>query len=222
MFDAGMLKKQPTPHMSHPLAVKMHEIAPDPAVAAANIARQLNLGVSTVVFVDVTSADELRTGIAAMRLAANGGTRPADVGDAPARWGMSDTEYRQKADLWPLNPTGELVAWAIVESEEGLANVRDIAAVPGVGVLFPGAGTLRGLFTRNEGGERTFDEAGWEAAIQKVLAACKEFEVACGYPANANDIEMRMSQGFSVFIMNWGEAGFQAIDIGRAAAGRTQ
>jgi hypothetical protein len=29
-----------------------------------------------------------------------------------------------------------------------------------------------------------------------------------------------MKQGFSVFIMNWGEAGFRAIDLGRKAAGR--
>jgi hypothetical protein len=53
-----------------------------------------------------------------------------------------------------------------------------------------------------------------------VLAACKEFHVPCGYPANANDIEMRMQQGFSVFVMNWGEAGFKAIDIGRKIASR--
>ncbi len=26
----------------------------------------------------------------------------------------------------------------------------------------------------------------------------------CGYPANPNDIELRMEQGFSVFVVNWG------------------
>jgi len=30
-----------------------------------------------------------------------------------------------------------------------------------------------------------------------------------------------MQQGFSVFVMNWGEAGFKTIDIGRKLAGRT-
>jgi hypothetical protein len=29
-----------------------------------------------------------------------------------------------------------------------------------------------------------------------------------------------MKQGFSVFIINWGEPGFRAIEIGRKAAGR--
>jgi len=222
MAEAGVLRTDPAPRLSHPLVVKMHEIAPDPALAAANIARQLDLGVSTVVFVGVESAEELRTGVAAMRYAARGGTRPDRVGGAPAYWGITEEEYRARADVWPLNPQGELVAWAIVESHEGLANLREIAAVPGVAVLFPGAGTLRGVFTStDENGERALDAEGWEGAIQEVLAACKEFDRACGYPANASDIEMRMAEGFSVFIMGWGEAGFEAVGIGRAAAGRT-
>ena len=58
------------------------------------------------------------------------------------------------------------------------------------------------------------------AAIQKVLAACKEFGVPCGYPATAADIEKRIQQGFSVFIINWGEQGFRAVEIGRTATGR--
>ena len=134
---------------------------------------------------------------------------------------MSEKAYKDKADLWPLNPKGELVNFTIVESKAGLARVREIAAVKGIGVLFPGAGTLRGVFsTTDANGQRVFDEKGWEAAIQQVLAACKEFTVPCGYPATANDIEMRMHQGFSVFVMNWGDAGFKAVDVGRAAAGR--
>ena len=34
------------------------------------------------------------------------------------------------------------------------------------------------------------------------------------------DIQMRMKQGFSVFVMNWGDAGFKTIELGRAAAHR--
>ena len=99
--------------------------------------------------------------------------------------------------------------------------VREIAAVKGIGVLWPGAGTLRGLYTTTQpDGTRKLDEAAWEASIQKVLAACKEFNVPCGYPAGPNDIEMRKKQGFSVFVMNWGDAGFKAIEIGKKASGR--
>ncbi|MEO6238436.1 MAG: aldolase/citrate lyase family protein [Vicinamibacterales bacterium] len=200
----------------HPLSVKTPEIAVDPAKAIDNISRQLNVGVSTVVFVGVESADEVKLGLAAMRFKAKGGTRPDEVGTAPAYWGVSEKDYRDKADLWPLNRNGELTNWTIVESKAGLAKVREIAGVKGISVLFPGAGTLRGVFTTTDAaGKRTFDAEGWEAAIQQVLAACKEFNVQCGYPATENDIETRMKQGFSVFIMNWGEPGFRAIDIGR-------
>jgi 2-keto-3-deoxy-L-rhamnonate aldolase RhmA len=212
----------------HPLSVKTPEIvskkpeiATDPAKAIDNISRQLNLGVSTIVFVGVESADEVKQGLAAMRFKSKGGTRPEDVGTAPKYWGMSDQEYRDKADVWPLNPNGELTNWTIVESKAGLAKVREIAAVKGISVLFPGAGTLRGVFSTTDAeGKRTLDTEGWETAIQQVLAACKEFNVQCGYPATENDIETRMKQGFSVFIMNWGDAGFRAIDIGRRVAGR--
>ena len=218
MVDGGTLKAK---QLRLPLFVKMHEIAPDPALGSKNIGKQLNLGVAGIVFVDVKSAEEVKAGLAAMRFASKGGTRPDDVGNAPQVWGMSEKEYKEKADLWPLNPNGELVNFTIVESKEGLEKIREIAAVKGIGVLFPGAGTLRGVFsTTDAAGQRVLDEPAWEAAIQKVLAACKEFNVACGYPASATDIEKRIQQGFSVFVIGWGEQGFKAVDIGRKAVGR--
>jgi 2-keto-3-deoxy-L-rhamnonate aldolase RhmA len=218
MQTAGALSKSPL-RLTHPLIVKTPEL--DEPTIHADIATQLNLGVSGLMLPKAESAEQVQKAIAAMRLKANGGTRPDNVGTAPAFWGMSEADYKAKADVWPLNPNGELINWTIIESKEGLARVREIAAVKGVGVLWPGAGTLRGVFTTtNAAGERQFDEKGWEGAIQSVLAACKEFKVACGYPANANDIEMRLKQGFSVFVMQWGEAGFKAIDVGRKASNR--
>jgi len=219
--DAGALVKTPFVHFPHPLVVKAPKIAPDTATGVQNIGRELNLGVAGIMFVETESADEVRAGIAAMRFKSQGGTRADEVGMAPQVWGMSEQEYKKKADLWPINPDGELVNWTIVESKEGLAHVREIAQVKGIGVLWPGAGTLRGVFsTTNAAGERVLDQPAWENAIQTVLSACKEFHVPCGFPATPADIEMRMKQGFSVFVMNWGDAGFKAVDLGRAAAGR--
>ena len=213
---AGVLASR---RLTHPVIVKTPEL--DQPTIAADISTQLNLGVSGLMLPKAESAAEVQKAIAAMRFASKGGTRPDAVGNAPAFWGLSEAQYRVKADVWPLNPEGELINWTIIESKEGLAKVREIAAVKGVGVLWPGAGTLRGLFTTaTAAGERQFDEKGWEAAIQSVVAACKEFKVACGFPASANDIEMRMKQGFSVFVMQWGDAGFKAIQVGRAASGR--
>ena len=220
--DVSGSAKVPFFGLTRGIVVKTPKIADDPSKVVDNISRQLNVGASGVMFVEAESAEEVRQGLAAMRFTSKGGTRPDAVGMAPGVWGMSEQQYRQKADLWPLNPDGELINWTIVESKEGLAKVREIAAVKGIGVLWPGAGTLRGVFsTTNAAGERVVDTVAHENAIQQVLAACKEFHVPCGYPATAADIETRMKQGFSVFVMNWGDAGFKAVEAGRKAAGRT-
>jgi 2-keto-3-deoxy-L-rhamnonate aldolase RhmA len=220
MSDAGAVDKA-TKRQHHTLATKTHEIAENVPLAQERIAKQLNLGIATIVFVGVESADEVKAGLAAIRFKSKGGVRPDDVGSAPAFWGMSEKEYKDKADLWPLNPNGELLNFTIVESKAGLAKLDEIAAVKGIGVLFPGAGTLRQVFSQGEGADRKFDAAAWENAIQQVLAACKKYNVPCGYPANnSQEMEMRMKQGFSVFISGWGQAGFDAIETGKKLAGR--
>ncbi|MEO6879302.1 MAG: aldolase/citrate lyase family protein [Gemmatimonadaceae bacterium] len=215
------VRKTPFAHLAVPMIVKTHNVGENPTLAAERIGKQLNVGVVGIMFPGVESAAEVQAGLAAMRFKSHGGTRSDNVGDAPAAWGMSEKEYKQKADLWPLNPNGELVNWTIVESKEGLAHIREIAAVKGIGVLWPGAGTLRGVFSTTVDGKRVFDSAGWENAIQQVLSACKEFNVPCGFPSNEGDIEMRMKQGFSVFVMNWGEPGQRTVVLGRKIGGRT-
>lgn len=215
------LATKPYRHIAYPMIVKIHEIAPDPELAAKRIGEQLDLGVSGIMFVGVESPEEVKRGIAAMRYPSQGGTRADSVGSAAKYWGLSAKEYKKKADVWPLNPQGELINWVVIESKEGLKNVREIAAVEGIGVLWPGAGTLRRVFsTTDADGKRVVDEAAWEGAIQQVLSACKEFKVTCGIPTSPDQIEKRMSQGFSVFVMNWGDDGFKTIEVGRKAAGR--
>lgn len=226
MTDAGSVSTAASHRIAHPLYVKTPEIAADPKAAAERIAKQLNAGAMGIVFVGVESADEVKQGLAMMRLKSNGGMRPDDIGNAAALWGVSEKEYREKADVWPLNPKGELVNFTIVESKEGLAHVREIAAVKGIGVLFPGAGTLGGVFsspdpTDSTGRRRIRDNVAWENSIQQVLSACKEFNVPCGYPANDSTMmQQRMKEGFTVFITGWGDTGFKAVEFGRRNSGR--
>ena len=47
-----------------------------------------------------------------------------------------------------------------------------------------------------------------------------ELSVHENIAAGAADIEMRMKQGFSVFVIGWGEPGFKAVEIGRGVSGR--
>lgn len=229
LADNGLLVKSPAPHLSHSIVVKMQEMDADVEKTNAAVSKQLDAGVTTIMFVDVKSGPEVAAAVQAMRYKNKGGTRADSVGTAPKIWGLSESDYKKKADLWPLNKDGELVAWAIVESKEGLAKVREIAAVKGIGVLWPGAGTLRGVFSDPKIGADGKPEVGangrpvmvpnptaWEAAIQQVLAACKEFNVPCGYPSNtAEDMELRYKQGFRVFVGGWGEAGTKMVERGR-------
>ena len=208
----------------HAFISKVPIIHTDPALATARIVEQLNAGHVGVMLQEVESADEVRAGLAAMRFAAKGGTRPeAGVGLAAAYWKLSEAEYRERADPWPLNPKGELVLWAIVESKKGIANIREIAQVPGLTVIVVGAGTLGGVFsTTGADGQRVRDQAGFDAGVSAILAACKEFKVACSYPANnPSEIEALMARGFTVFTMQRRDpAAFDAIAKGRQISGR--
>jgi len=223
MADAHPFADKPVRHITHPFFVKTPRIAADTALARQRIGRQLDLGVSGIVFVEASSAEEVKQGLAMMRFKSNGGTRSDNAGGAPAYWGMSEKEYKEKADLWPLNPKGELVNFTIVETPEGLKNVREIAQVKGIGVLLPGAGTLGQLFSHTDSatGRRVRDSVAWEGAIQQVLSACKEFKVPCGYPANDTaQMRYRLGQGFTMFITGWGENGFKAVELGKSLTKR--
>jgi 4-hydroxy-2-oxoheptanedioate aldolase len=214
--QAGALQKTPYSHLTHPYYVKTPKISRDPAKAVENISKQLNTGMSGVIFVGVDCAREVQLGLAAMRPKSKGGTRPDDYGDAPAFWGMTPKEYKDKADVWGLNPDGELVNWTIIESRDGLKNIREIARVKGIGILIPGSGTLRGVLRDDP------DPDAWEKAQQTVLAACKEFKLNCGYPASTPaEIEMRQKQGFNLFVLqSWSQTSFDTMAKGRELGGR--
>ena len=205
----------------HPLIVKTPKIAPDPAKARrqhqprAEPRRQRH-HVRRASRAPTKCKQPASPRCASSRRAARGPTTSAS---APAYWGMTRAAVQATRPTCGRSiPNGELVNWTIVESKEGLAHVREIAAVKGIGVLWPGAGTLRGVFsTTNADGERVFDAGGLgerdPAGARGVQGIQRAVRLSRRPPA---DIEMRMKQGFSVFVMNWGEPGFKAIDLGRA------
>ena len=211
----GGLKKNPN---SLALMTRLPIFHDDPAAARQRTAEMLNLGVQAIVFPDMESGEEAQQALGSMRYPqpagstqpAPAGTRPDGAGDAPAFWGITEAEYKQKADVYPLNPDGELASIFIVESVKGIENSREITRARPT-VAFAGPGTLR----RNLQG----DMVKVEAAIQTQLASCKEFGVPCGITANAADIEKRIKEGFRVIII-YDRDYPETIKAGRAAAGR--
>jgi 4-hydroxy-2-oxoheptanedioate aldolase len=201
-----------------PLMVRLPIFHNDPAAARQRTAETLNLGAHAIVFPDMESGDEARQALAAMRFAEPAtsshpgppGVRPDEVGDAPSVWGLSPRDYRQKADIYPINPAGELASIFIVESEKGIANSREITRERPT-VAIPGPGTLSRVYNR--------DMAKVEQAIQTQLASCKEFNVPCGITAGPADIEKRIREGFRVIII-YDRDYAETIKLGRLAAGR--
>ncbi len=116
------------------------------------------------------------------------------------------TSVRLMGEPWPLGEAGLDIL--IVEDREGVANVREIMATPGLSVVFAGPGDLRRAYDG--------DMEAVENAIQAVLAACLEFEVACGVTAGSDDIGTRLDQGFRVIIVTEDEA----LAVGRRHVGR--
>jgi 4-hydroxy-2-oxoheptanedioate aldolase len=210
---------------THPFISKVPIVHTDPAAAAARIVEQLNAGHVGIWMQQVESAEEVEQAIRAMRFRSKGGTRPEEGIELAARyWGLTVEEYKDKADVWPLNPNGELVVFVIIESREGIAKAREIAAVPGVSVISTGAGTLGGVFsTTNAEGQRVRDQAGFDAGVAAILAACKELDKVCGYPANnPAEVERLMGQGYGLFTMqSRNQAAFDAVLTGRRLGGRS-
>ena len=91
-----------------------------------------------VIFNGVDTKDQALTAVRTMRYPPmRGAARREPVGirgystaAASYAWGVSAAEYERRADVWPHNPDGDLLAVVMIESVEGLENVDPIAASP--------------------------------------------------------------------------------------------
>jgi 4-hydroxy-2-oxoheptanedioate aldolase len=57
-------------------------------------------------------------------------------------WGVSAAEYMQKADVWPLNPNGEILLGVKIEDKFAYKNVDSIVKVPGIAFGEGGPGDM--------------------------------------------------------------------------------
>lgn len=174
------------------------------------IAKQaLDMGLMGIIFNGVDNAEQAARLVQYMRYPQwktskyqqPAGLRGFSPGNAIFAWGISLDEYQRHADLWPLNPQGDLLAIMQIETAEGLKNVDEIAAVPGVGALFPANGGDLHMYL---GVPRDSPEV--EAAFQTILKACKAHNVACGITALTKDaIDKRLKEGWKMIRTGRGE-----------------
>jgi 4-hydroxy-2-oxoheptanedioate aldolase len=109
----------------------------------------------------------------------------------PARyWGLTGAEYGERADVWPLDPKGELLLWLMIETASSIENIESIVRTPGVSGLFVGPSDL--AFSMG----LPFNHPEVEAAIEKVARACSAAGVPCGTLTGGAGVKRRLEQGF--------------------------
>jgi 4-hydroxy-2-oxoheptanedioate aldolase len=181
----------------------------------------LDSGVYGVIWPHVSTVEEARNAVAACRYPRAPGSprfEPAGQrGDAPAAaaryWGLTQQEYYARADVWPLDPEGEIIVGIMVEEMKAIRNLpRMLREVPGIGVVIIGEGDL----SQELGIPRQYENPTLLSAIAEVLAVCKEHGVVCGHPhVDARNVEALLEQGF-----RWLMAAPVTSFPGRAASGR--
>jgi 4-hydroxy-2-oxoheptanedioate aldolase len=125
-------------------------------------------------------------------------------------WGVSQEEYVEKADPWPLNPNGELLLGLKEEDKYALANVDENLKVPGIGMAEWGPGDMALSLGIRTIGPSTVKDPLMVAARAKVLAACKANHIAFLNSLGPNDVIDMIKEGVMV-----GPASAETAEIGR-------
>jgi 4-hydroxy-2-oxoheptanedioate aldolase len=173
------------------------------------VKQALDMGLMGIIFNGVDNKEQMMRLVRYMRYPQQktsnyqqpSGLRGYAPGNAIFVWGVSSAEYERRADLWPLNPEGDLLAIPMIETAEGLKNVDEIASVPGVGAIFVGAaGDLHQYLGVPQGSPEV------EEALQTILKACKAHNVPCGITAITKaDVDERLKEGWKMIRTGRGE-----------------
>ena len=133
-------------------------------------------------------------------------------------WGISQNEYLQKADPWPLNPEGEVLIGLKIETIIGVQNAESLVRVPGVGFAEWGPGDqgfnlghILGLGTPAPSNHPELNEI-----RERVFQATRDVGIAFLNACNARDVVDLIDEG--VRICTGG--GTQTSTIGRAHTDR--
>jgi 4-hydroxy-2-oxoheptanedioate aldolase len=135
-----------------PAVTPMVRIPPNGAEMNQWVAKQvLDSGVYGIVWPHISTVQEAYNAVASCRYARPEGAPRFEPrgqrGDAPATaaryWGLTQPEYYERADVWPLDPKGEILVAIMCEDVVGMKNLPKILKeVPGIGCVIIGEGDL--------------------------------------------------------------------------------
>ncbi len=185
----------------------------------------LDIGYYGIVWPHVSTVEEAYNAVAACRY-----PRPRDAeyfepegqrGDAPGNaaryWGLSQQEYYKKADVWPLNPEGEILCIIMCEEVKAIENLPDmLKEVPGIGVVLIGEGDL----SQNLGHPRDYYHPVVVEAMAEIRAICKEANVPVGHPhVGLDNIDHVIEDGYR-YLMVGAERSYNGLNKARELGGR--
>jgi 4-hydroxy-2-oxoheptanedioate aldolase len=191
------------------------------------IAKQvLDSGVYGVVWPHVSTVEDAYNAVAACRY-----PRPREAphyepegqrGDAPTAaaryWGLTQQEYYARADVWPLNPAGEVLVIIMCEEVRAIDELpRMLREVPGIGVVLIGEGDL----SQNLGYPRQYEHPVVAEAMGNLLRICQEHGVPCGHPhVDAGNAARLVEAGYR-FLMAAPTRSYAGLEAALRHTGRT-
>ena len=209
-----------------PAVTPMVRVPPNGNEMAQWQAKQaLDLGVYGVVWPHISSVEEAYNAVAACRYPRMTNAplyEPAGIrGDGPTTatryWGLSQQEYYDRADVWPLAPHGEILVILMIEDTKGIASLSDILKnVPGIGAVLIGEGDL----SQELGYPRQYEHPVVVEAMAEIVNTCKENKVAVGHPhVTAGNVERILNEGYT-FLMAAPVRSTPGLDKGLELSGR--
>ena len=147
----------------------------------------LDMGCYGIVFPHISTVEEAANAVGACRYPRMKNAplyEPAGIrGDGPTAaaryWGIGQQEYYQKADVWPLNPQGEIFCILQIEDTRGVENLDDMLKnVPGIGAILIGEGDL----SQELGYPRQYEHKVVLEWMKRIVDTCKKHNVVVGHP----------------------------------------
>src|SRR4051794_31487152 len=175
----------------------------------------LATGVHGILLCHADTPGAVRAFVEAVRFPAYGGRRGVHGNPAAARiWGISADAYGEQADVWPLNPNGELLLGLKLEDKYALENADASAKVPGIAFAEWGPGDMAFSLGVKSGPGPLPPQM--QAARAKVFAATKASKIFFLNSMNADNVVDMIKEGVMI-----GPASEQAAEIGRKFTKRT-
>ena len=137
-------------------------------------------------------------------------------GYASRIWGISPQEYIKRADVWPLNPDGEIFLGLKIENRYALERCEESLAVPGLAFAEWGPGDMGLSFGYTDRHDAPYPPEMIEARA-RVKAACDKNGLAFLNAARAADVTQMIDEGVKVLA-----AREDAAIVGRKHTGRTR